>query len=67
MVHVQLFISTVSTEFKGYRDLLRDFLQRHNVTVQVQEDFIAGGLPTLDKLDTYIKQCDAVIHLVGAT
>ena len=65
MVHVRLFISAVSTEFKSYRDLLRGYLQRPNVTVHVQEDFIAGGLPTLDKLDTYIRQCDAVIHIIG--
>jgi tetratricopeptide (TPR) repeat protein len=31
----------------------------------VQEDFIATGTETLDKLDGYILQCDAVIHLVG--
>src|SRR5262249_10113249 len=31
----------------------------------VQEDFIATGTATLDKLDLYIRQCDAVVHLVG--
>ena len=31
----------------------------------MQEDFIATGTETLDKLDEYIRQCDAVIHLVG--
>ncbi len=65
MAHVRIFISAVSREFAGYRDLLRGYLQRPNVTVHIQEDFIAGGLPTLDKLDRYIKECDAVIHLVG--
>src|ERR1700730_3228780 len=65
MVHVRIFISAVSREFSGYRDLLRSYLARPNVTVHIQEDFIAGGLPTLDKLDRYIKECDAVIHLVG--
>jgi tetratricopeptide (TPR) repeat protein len=65
MAHVHIFISAVSREFAGYRDLLRGYLQRPNVTVHIQEDFIAGGLPTLDKLDRYIKECDAVIHLVG--
>jgi hypothetical protein len=33
--------------------------------VKVQEDFIATGTETLDKLDEYIRQCHAVIHLVG--
>src|ERR1700730_1009235 len=62
---IQLFLSAVSDEFRSYRDLLRASLQRHNVTVHVQEDFIATGTETLDKLDAYIKDCDAVIHLVG--
>lgn len=31
----------------------------------MQEDFIATGEETLDKLDDYIRQCDAVVHLVG--
>ena len=65
MPHVQLFLSTVSAEFRSYRDALRHDLDRPNVTVKVQEDFIAGGTETLDKLDEYIRQCDAVIHLVG--
>lgn len=62
---VQLFLSTVSDEFRSYRDALRRMLQRPNVTVHVQEDFIPTGTETLDMLDLYIKGCDAVIHLVG--
>jgi tetratricopeptide (TPR) repeat protein len=65
MSHVQLFLSTVSEEFRSYRDALRTKLQRPNVTVHVQEDFIPTGSETLDKLDLYIKDCDAIIHLVG--
>ena len=65
MAHVQIFLSTVSAEFRSYRDALRHDLDRPNVTVKVQEDFIATGTETLDKLDEYIRQCDAVIHLVG--
>ncbi len=38
---------------------------RPNVTVKVQEDFIATGTATLDKLDDYIQQCEAIVHLVG--
>src|SRR5208337_4673437 len=38
---------------------------RHNVAVKVQEQFKDLGGDTLDKLDTYIAHCDAVIHLVG--
>jgi tetratricopeptide (TPR) repeat protein len=62
---VQIFLSTVTAEFRAYRDALRRDLDRPNVTVKVQEDFIATGTETLDKLDEYIRHCDAVIHLVG--
>ncbi len=65
MAHIQLFLSTVSAEFKGYREVLRRNLNLPDVTIQIQEDFIAGGVPTLDKLDRYIRECDAVIHLAG--
>jgi hypothetical protein len=62
---VQVFLSAVTAEFRSYRDALRHDLDRPNVTVKVQEDFIATGTETLDKLDGYIRKCDAVIHLVG--
>jgi len=65
VAHKQIFLSTVSAEFRSYRDALRHDLERPNVTVKVQEDFIATGTETLDKLDEYIRQCDAIIHLVG--
>ena len=65
MAHVRIFLSTVSAEFRSYRDALRPDLDRPNVTVKVQEDFIATGTESLEKLDDYICQCDAVIHLVG--
>ena len=65
MANVQIFLSTVSAEFRSYRDALRQDLDRPNVTVKVQEDFIATGTETLEMLDEYIRQCDAVIHLVG--
>ena len=62
---VTVFLSTVSDEFRPYRDLLRADLERHNVHVKVQEDFKNLGGDTLDKLDVYIAHCDAVVHLVG--
>jgi TolB-like protein len=64
-VHIRLFLSAVTDEFRSYRDALRGKLTRPNVTVQVQEDFIAAGEDTLAKLDHYIANCDAVIHLAG--
>jgi hypothetical protein len=62
---VKILLSTVSSEFRRYRDLLRTDLTRHNVEVKVQEDFSDLGGETLDKLDVYIAHCDAVVHLVG--
>src|ERR1700738_1748290 len=62
---VKIFLSTVSDEFRNYRDQLRSDLTRHNVEVKVQEDFKDYGGVTLDKLDIYISTCDAVVHLVG--
>jgi hypothetical protein len=62
---VRILLSTVSKEFGDYRDQLRHDLTRHNVEVKVQEDFKDLGTVTLDKLDVYITNCDAVVHLVG--
>jgi len=61
----KVFLSTVSDEFRLYRDLLRSDLTRHNVEVKVQEDFKDLGGDTLDKLDVYTAHCDCVVHLVG--
>jgi tetratricopeptide (TPR) repeat protein len=65
VARVQLFLSTVSAEFRSYRDRLRHLLTRPDVEVKVQEDFIVSGDETLEMLDTYIQGCDGVIHLVG--
>ena len=65
MTQVRIFLATISAEFASYRDALRRDLDRPNVTAKEQEDFIATGTETLDKLDDYIRQCDAVIHLAG--
>ena len=64
-MQIRIFLSTVSAEFRSYRDALRRDLEHPNVTVKVQENFIVTGTETLDKLDDYIRQCDAVIHLAG--
>ncbi len=61
----KLFLSAVSSEFLTHRNLLASDLKRPNLDVAVQEDFIVTGSTTLTKLDTYIRQCDAVIHLIG--
>lgn len=65
MARLQIFLSAVSAEFGSYRNILRRDLDSLDVSVKVQEDFVSSGSETLDKLDAYIRQCDAVIHLVG--
>jgi hypothetical protein len=62
---VKLFLSCVSGEFGDYRDALRRALTRPNVEVKIQEDFKALGGDTLNMLEEYIEQCEAVIHFVG--
>src|SRR4051812_39984433 len=60
-----LFISCVSDEFANYRDAIRRDLTRPNLDTKIQEDFIAYGGATLEKLDDYIQHCEAVIHICG--
>src|SRR3984957_21069215 len=62
---ISVFISTVSDEFRIYRDQLVHDLTRQNVAVKVQEGFKDLGGDTLDKLDVYIAHCDPVVHLAG--
>ena len=63
----KLFLSAVNSEFVSYCNLLAADLKRPNLDVAAQEDFVVTGGTTLDKLDTYIRHCDAVIHLIGKT
>ena len=65
MSHVVIFLSAVTDEFRDYRDKLRAELQLRHATVRTQEDLKATGEDTLNKLDSYIEPCDAVIHLAG--
>src|SRR4029077_12501734 len=65
VMSIGVFLSTVSDEFRLYRDQLHSDLTRHNVEVKVQEDFKDLGGDTLAKLDCYIAHCDAVVHLIG--
>src|SRR5262245_19663838 len=61
----RLFISCVSSEFEPHRKLLAHDLKHPDIEIKVQEDFLVSGHTTLEKLDDYIKRCDAVIHLIG--
>jgi len=61
-----LFFSAVTAEFGALRDpLSRTLSGQPNCTVKSQEDFTCGGGTLLEKLDAYIRDCHAVIHLVG--
>jgi hypothetical protein len=62
---ISVFLSTVTDEFRAYRDQLAGDLTRHDVSVKVQEDFKGLGHDTLAKLETYIAYRDAVVPLVG--
>lgn len=61
----KLFLSCVTREFGSCRNLLTRDLRRAQVEVRVQEEFGVGGSTLLDLLDDYIRQCDAIIHLIG--
>jgi hypothetical protein len=61
----RLFLSMVSDEFRGHRALLAKDIKRSGVEVCTQEDFANLGETTLQKLDTYLAQCHAIIHVVG--
>jgi len=61
----KLFLSAVSSEFAPCRNLLAGDLKRPSLDVAVQEDFGVLGRTTLEKLDTYIRHCHGVIHLIG--
>ncbi len=65
MANIQVFLSTVSDEFKSYREALKHDLEGPRFAVKIQESFVAGGLGTLVKLDDYVRASDAVVHLVG--
>jgi hypothetical protein len=61
----RLFLSMVSDEFRGCRQLLTRDLERGQVDVATQEKWGTLGLTTLEKIDHFITDCSAVIHLVG--
>ncbi len=69
----RVFLSCVSDEFEklnsaysGLRSRLRDYLDRADCEVEVQETFRqAGDVDTIQKLAGYIRKCAAVIHLIG--
>jgi hypothetical protein len=59
------FISCASAEFRTYREELRRHLTTTTAEAKIQEDFANGPATLLEKLDDYIVNCGAVLHLVG--
>ena len=62
---LRIFLSCVSGEFGEHRRLLKADLSLPCVAVHEQADFVEGGGTLIEKLDAYIRTCDAVIHVVG--
>lgn len=60
-----IFLSSVSNEFRSHREQVRVALTGPDVWVETQESFLAFGEKTLVELDKCVRQCDAVVHLVG--
>ena len=61
----RIFISCVSGEFGAYRVELAKYFRRADCDVRVQEDFAQVPEDTIQKLDAYIRNCDAVVHILG--
>jgi Domain of unknown function (DUF4062) len=60
-----ILISCVTDEFKDHRTILDTYLRRAKLETVIQEHFGQEAVDTLEKLDNRIKECDAVVHLIG--
>lgn len=61
----RIFISCVTAEFGAYRVAITKHFRAADFEVRSQEDFNQVPENTIQKLDDYIKKCDAVIQLIG--
>jgi tetratricopeptide (TPR) repeat protein len=61
----RIFISAVTGELGSYRQALARELRRKGVEVCDQEHFRQGGATLLEALRDYIRDCDAVVLLIG--
>ncbi len=63
----RVFLSAVTSEFGAARNEIASDLAARGLTVKVQRDFRqeAATETTLQKLDHYIRQCDALVHVAG--
>lgn len=62
---LRIFVSAVTSEFAKTRTELVDALSSPVMWVDTQEKFLAFGDRVLIELDNYIRESDAVIHIVG--
>jgi tetratricopeptide (TPR) repeat protein len=64
---LRIFISAVTSEFSKARDAVASDLRARGHTVRVQSDFQQGpdGQTLLERLADYIRDCHAVICVVG--
>eukprot|EP01035_Chromulina_nebulosa_P033724 gene33724-45165_t len=60
-----VFISAVTEEFRAHRDMLAREVRLPGLQNHTQEFFVATGTETLDKLDEYIRDSEAVLLVVG--
>lgn len=61
----RIFVSAVSRELGSYRREVARVLRRKGLEVRDQDHFNMGPATLLEKLRDYIRECDAVILLVG--
>jgi hypothetical protein len=63
----RVFLSTVTSEFGKARDALGADLRSRDTLLRVQSDFRqeAGSDTTLKKLHDYIRDCSAVVCVIG--
>ena len=61
----RVFVSAVSGELGSYRREVARVLRRKGLEVRDQDHFHQGGATLLEQLQQYIRQCDAVVLLVG--
>ena len=64
---LRVYISAVSSEFGKARDAIASDLRARGATVHTQRDFSSDGdaESTLKRLHDYIKDCSALIFLIG--
>ena len=65
----KVFLSCVSSQFSGQRQQLKQALAANGIELRIQEDFERSASPvgTLGKIYRFIKDCDLVVQLIGAT